>query len=430
MSPSASISRRSIRRLVATTAVTALAVSVGPLASAHAAKPVNVSCGETITADTKLANDLTDCPNKGIIIGADNITLDLNGHTIDGDGRDNVDEDCPADVFCDTGVGNDGYEGVTITGGAVTEFGSGVFLFQAQDNRVHGLSTERNGDGMDAVLVNDAVMTQNSVDENVFGIFVVGDNVRLARNSVSEFAFGGGCGVEVQHSERVVITDNSVLASDPGAPITGSTCGIALLGDSTNSRVERNSISGNGFAGLLVEGGDHNLVTDNDISRSGEVGVSFIGDRGTITRNHVVDTVGGCEGCGAGISFEGGQGNLIANNTVERTQSTAGIQLAAFEPDTPPAVDNVARSNVVRDGGLDGIVVASTAADTLLERNLTINNADDGIDVENPGTTLTMNVANENQDLGIEALPGVIDGGGNRASGNGNSLQCTNVFCT
>jgi large repetitive protein len=250
----------------------AVAMSLFVPFTAHAAKPVMVHCGQTITKDTKLANDLTDCPSNGIIIGADNITLDLNGHTIDGDGRDNIDEDCPADVFCDTGVGNDGHEGVTITGGPVTEFGSGVFLFQAQDNRVHGLSTERNGDGMDAVFANDAAITQNSVDGNIFGIFVVGDNVRLAHNSVSEFAFGGGCGIEIQHSERVGIADNSVLASEPGTPITGSTCGIALLGDSTQSRIERNSISGNGFAGLLVEGGDHNLVIDNDISRTGEVG--------------------------------------------------------------------------------------------------------------------------------------------------------------
>jgi hypothetical protein len=40
-----------------------------------------------------------------------------------------------------------------------------------------------------------------------------------------------------------------------------------------------------------------------------------------------------------------------------------------------------------------------------------------------------MNIANQNQDLGIEAVPGVIDGGGNRAAGNGNPLQCTNVLC-
>ena len=42
----------------------------------------------TITKDTKLANNLTNCLGNGIVIGADDITLDLNGHTVDGDGVD------------------------------------------------------------------------------------------------------------------------------------------------------------------------------------------------------------------------------------------------------------------------------------------------------------------------------------------------------
>jgi hypothetical protein len=46
----------------------------------------HVGCGDTITTDTTLESDLVDCPNNGIVIGADNITLDLNDHTIDGDG--------------------------------------------------------------------------------------------------------------------------------------------------------------------------------------------------------------------------------------------------------------------------------------------------------------------------------------------------------
>jgi hypothetical protein len=32
-------------------------------------------------------------------------------------------------------------------------------------------------------------------------------------------------------------------------------------------------------------------------------------------------------------------------------------------------------------------------------------------------------------DLGIEAVRGVIDGGGNKASGNGDLRQCTNIVC-
>jgi hypothetical protein len=42
----------------------------------------------------------------------------------------------------------------------------------------------------------------------------------------------------------------------------------------------------------------------------------------------------------------------------------------------------------------------------------------------------TRNSAFFNHDLGIEAVPGVTDGGGNRARGNGNPEgQCTGVAC-
>ncbi len=42
---------------------------------------------------------------------------------------------------------------------------------------------------------------------------------------------------------------------------------------------------------------------------------------------------------------------------------------------------------------------------------------------------LVANRASSNFDLGIEAIAGVLDGGGNRAFGNGDPLQCMNVAC-
>src|SRR5574338_303581 len=59
---------------------------------------------------------------------------------------------------------------------------------------------------------------------------------------------------------------------------------------------------------------------------------------------------------------------------------------------------------------------------------------DDGISAvgapaEIDGLTIARNVAVSNRDLGIEA-PNATDGGGNRASGNGNPLQCVGVTCT
>ena len=65
-----------------------LALTVLGLLTLNGAEAANTqpNCGDTITADTTLDGDLVDCPNHGIVIGADDITLDLNGHRIDGDG--------------------------------------------------------------------------------------------------------------------------------------------------------------------------------------------------------------------------------------------------------------------------------------------------------------------------------------------------------
>jgi hypothetical protein len=60
--------------------------SIGLAAIARADVPTVVHCGQVITRDTTVANDLTGCHRYGLIIGADDITLDLNGHTIGGDG--------------------------------------------------------------------------------------------------------------------------------------------------------------------------------------------------------------------------------------------------------------------------------------------------------------------------------------------------------
>jgi hypothetical protein len=60
--------------------VAVLGLSAGQASANH------VQCGDTITQDTRLDSDLMNCPGNGIVIGADNIKLDLKGYLIDGDG--------------------------------------------------------------------------------------------------------------------------------------------------------------------------------------------------------------------------------------------------------------------------------------------------------------------------------------------------------
>src|SRR4051794_27225861 len=94
-------------------AVVVILLLGGVVALSGAEAASSVSCGDTITTDTTLHRNLVNCPNNGIIIGADNVTLDLNYHKIDSDGTPAGGCD-PDTEFCDVGVLNDGHDGITI----------------------------------------------------------------------------------------------------------------------------------------------------------------------------------------------------------------------------------------------------------------------------------------------------------------------------
>jgi parallel beta-helix repeat protein len=393
-------SRRSPKAAISKAMVLALVVASFTVLGSSPALASHVSCGDTITTDTMLDSDLLNCPNTGIVIGADNITLDLNGHTIDGDGK--LQEDCAE--ICDTGVVNDGHSRVTIQGGSVRDFAVGAFVLGASSNRLRRLSASRNL--FVGLLVVESTATQ--VEQNS-----ASDNGRTTN--------GTGIVVFASHDNR--IERNMVSRNgDEGM----------FIGESDNNRIVRNLVADNVFAGIAMEGDDHNELSGNRVLRNGD-GIIVIGDGNTITRNHVADAVGcpedGGIGCGFGISLEGGSHNLVAGNNVARARR-ADIRLDAFAGATS---GNVVRANVVRAAGVDGIAInlehVGPVINTLLERNIAIGAGDDGIDVDSAATTLTRNIAVHNGDLGIEAVPGVTDGGGNHAAGNGNPAQCTNIDC-
>jgi parallel beta-helix repeat protein len=353
-------------------------------------------CGATITRDTKLKNDLVKCPGNGIVIGADDITLDLNGHAIDGDGVLGCDEF----YACDFGVDNTaGHHGVTIKNGSIREFATAVVGFGANDNRLRRLSSSHNFlGGVLLVESTGARIEQNSISANGLttdqaGLIVFGSSdVRIDGNSVRD---NGDIGMFLQELD--------------------------------DSRVERNSVSGNPEAGVILDG-NRNEVSGNRASRNGD-GISVGGDGNTIVGNRVSDSFACPDGCGAGIGSTGGTGNLIARNFVARA-SRAGIWIADFEQEGGlPEINNVVERNLVVDAEIDGVLVESSVTDTLLRGNIAIGAGDDGIDVDSTTTSLRRNTANRNGDLGIEAVAGVTDLGGNTARGNGNPLQCQNVFC-
>jgi parallel beta-helix repeat protein len=312
------------------------------LTGAQAAK--QPKCGDTITTDTTLHKNLVNCPNNGIIIGADNITLDLNGHEVNGDGA--LVPDCPADEFCDLGLLNDGHDGVTLKDGSVRQFAFGTVVVSSRHNRVVDMTVSRS-DGTGIILFKSS-------------------RNRLIRN----------------------VSRANGLQFDQG--------GIAL-NSSDHNLLKRNALRRNGDLGLFMEKSDHNRIRKNRMSRNPEGGIIAEGHGNVFGRNHIVRIGGGI---------------LITKITGHG------------------AVGNVVRRNYVRGARGDGISVDPVPKRTRIRRNRVRGSGGDGIDVGTRSTKLTSNRVRRNGDLGIEAVRGVIDGGGNRASGNGDPRQCTNIVCS
>jgi parallel beta-helix repeat protein len=429
------------------------------MASAAHARAASVTCGQTITHDTTLTADLTNCPGDGLVIGADNITLDLNGHTIDGTVTQLP--ACDEPPFGTDGIRLGGYDGLTIENGTVQQFfngidGGGEGVGSADDD-LHGLVVRDNrfngiSFGSNLLLNNHNRIVGSQAYGNGCGAGIFlnsADGNRVARNRSHDN--DGGIGVCC--SPNNVIEDNVVAHN--------SETGIAIFfGNHSHNVVRHNSVSANGGDGIFVgfaEGSQDNVIADNHsygnafaavaledaignriagnhLDDSG-FGVLVFGDRNTIARNQVTD-IAGCpdpaDPCGVGIGIAEGDGNVVQGNSVAGAL-VDGIAVVAFEPGST-TTGTVVRANLVRAAGRDdysvGALGEGTVTGTLLADDLALAAADDGFDIHVPGTTLTRDRAFHNGDLGIEAVAGTTDGAGNKAHGNGNPAQCAGVVCS
>ena len=342
-------------------ALMALLVLSGVTAAAGQSPPAGLECGDTITADTTLDRDLTGCPSNGIIIGADDITLDLNGHTISGDGKPV--RRCPRKQPCDMGVFNDRHDGVTVRNGSLRGFAVGVLVGGVRGNRLVGLSSSHN---------------------QYFG-FVIAD------------------------SARSLIRDSS--ATDNPRP-DGDGLGVFMSHD---LRIVNNSFRRNGQIGIHIENSTGNLIKGNEFGRNGDFGVFVQADGTQVRGNHCVRNGTGIlvgpgsqnviagnrvSGGGEGIAIEKGRGNVVARNVVARTRHS-GIRLGIGDPPIG-STDTLVRGNLVTAAGKDGFLVAKNDRNALLRGNTARRSGDDGFDINSGSARLRHNRARGSGGEGFE----------------------------
>ena len=432
----------------------ALTLFAGP---AMAKSPLTtVHCGQTLTQSVKLANDLTNCPAPGLAIGADAITVDLNGHTIDGTVTQT--ETCQVLPFGIPGIDTRGHNGLTIKNGTVQQFLNGIAVGPGEfegpptvgmANSVVRDITARDNSFIGIGIGGDQLTFGNRIEHNVVtgtrcnaGIELHGTHAnRIAHNRSTG---NGGTGIFVIGLDHSAIEDNRVSGNDGGGMLSGA---------GSDNAIRRNSVAGglddaihvfdagdtitanhvtDGVGGIVVEGPDSaaNQVSRNRVSGIAE-GIVVFANATVVSDNLVTDTIEGCDGCGSGIVVGAGTGNRVARNDVRRTLLD-GIRIVALFAEFQTA-DTIVRDNLVRGATVNGVSVATegdgTVIGTVLQRNVAIGAGADGFDVRSAATTLTANAALRNGALGIDAIAGVTDGGRNVARGNGNPAQCVGVIC-
>jgi hypothetical protein len=360
---------------------------------AGAAPTPPIHCGMRITKDTVLDRDLRNCKDDGIVFAADGITLDLNGHTIEGDGQ--LRKNCPKGAICDDGLVSIGHSNLTVEDGTVTNFALGGVIFQGRANRIVGLiSTDNQFSGLNLSSADSVV------EESTF-----------SHNGTLDF----GPGIYLYHAKGTRVTGNEL--TDNGA------IGVDMSAV-PGERVVGNQISGNPENGVTVEGSGA-VVARNHLVGNGW-GIEVDGNRNRIVENDIGEP--GCsDGCQFGISEDGGHGNLIARNRVAEA-AIADLHITGEKPN-PPTRGNVLRDNLLIAGGRYGLQVEKPATGTSLIGNVSRGAALIGLLIQSPSTRLVGNSALGSGRIGISAPPGVRDGGGNEAAGSGGGGQCRNLHC-
>ncbi len=280
--------------------------------------PVRTGCGRTITHDTKLVADVGPCPADGIVVGQDNITLDLNGHKVLGAG--------PGDGS-HPGIRLAQHKGVTITNGTVSgfaagiavmggshntiskmtvtanhgpppnlqaEFGDGIIFLFSSDNLIANTTIAGNGpyDGiaMEGLQTNNNTVQNNIVRDNggrgiISSAFFDGSlpgrgGSNQANNVIANKVFrNGAAGISNLANQNALISGNDVEKNGLASPFDDDNgIGVQALQNSdpvTNDRVESNTVHGNGGNGIVIPNSHRNYISNNNAADNAKLSGNF-----------------------------------------------------------------------------------------------------------------------------------------------------------
>jgi parallel beta-helix repeat protein len=321
-----------LRRIFSTAAAISTTCAAFGVALASPASAVTFNCEDIISASgtyvltADIGSAATPCVTAwGIGLAASNIVLDLNGHTIWGNGPQANDDTANIGVWVTNQLGA-AANTATVKNGTVTGFNVGVYLENVTNGTVQSMSLHDNigpdvqgiyGEGLQVFQGGSHTITGNSVVHNgpFAGIDLYGptSNNTVTNNSVQ--------------NNNIISDDHhggsDLIMQDIGIWVISLTSNLAT--PTTNNNVANNSVQGNGLDGIQVANFTNgNFVRTNGVSNNGfgqpatnpfrdGDGIAIFGSFNTVQTNQVVSNGGngiGVEGSGA----VNGKSNTITGN--------------------------------------------------------------------------------------------------------------------
>ena len=109
---------------------------------------ISPSCGQVITQNVILTSNLNCAESDGLIVGASDIVVDLNGHTISG-----PDVDSDTKTSSKVGVMIPNMNNVVVQDGTIQGFQAGILMTGSQNVEVKGVVAKNNQIGLFRYLV-------------------------------------------------------------------------------------------------------------------------------------------------------------------------------------------------------------------------------------------------------------------------------------
>jgi parallel beta-helix repeat protein len=285
--------RMSKRVVGALTLVIALAAAVAGApgaASTPAATPiVSSACPQTVSGSVRLETDLHCTNTSGLVVGADNTSIDLNGHKIICTGS-GYQRSCQGDSV-EIGVDTNNYDNVHVfshvNGGTIDGFDRGVFVRSLSDSAT-----------VKQLIITGPALVTVPYRPSVYGVLVEGNHcpnggVLVGGNDIGNHTTG----IRLNTASCVNVGGNTVHDNSGGDPDLTLNAGIRLRNSSTNE-VRGNVVTHNGSGVVSPPPPDSGIV---------------LGTAPTTNNLVVGNKVNGNDGEGI-TTAQGAAGNTITNN--------------------------------------------------------------------------------------------------------------------